>query len=362
MTPTSTAPSSAQKESYEGELLNLLQNDFPLVRRPFAEIGKRFGRSEGEILSHIEDLKRRKIIRQISAIFDTRALGYKSSLVAAKIDEDRLSEAAQIINEHPGVSHNYARNHAFNLWFTLAISPEGASLETTVARLGELAGARSIRLLPTIKLFKIGMTLDMTGKESRTARREAPPNRAPKRPLDDLDRKAVLALQDDLPLVPEPFAAVAPDGLGAEALLERARDLKENGYLRRFAAVLYHRKAGFKHNGMGVWKVPEERIDEVGAVMASFRAVSHCYRRPTYPDWPYSLFTMVHGRTKEECEEILDAVAEATGVSERAVLYSTVEFKKTRVRYFTGEEAAWEAKYLSAACHRPRLLFTAPRR
>jgi hypothetical protein len=115
--------------------------------------------------------------------------------------------------------------------------------------------------------------------------------------------------------------------------------------MRRFSAVLYHRKAGFWANAMGVWKVPEERIDEVGNMFAHYQAVSHCYQRPIYEDWPYSIFSMVHGRSVEECENVLDAMAEETGITERLSLYSTREYKKTRVRYFTPEMEAWERLY-----------------
>jgi DNA-binding Lrp family transcriptional regulator len=94
---------------------------------------------------------------------------------------------------------------------------------------------------------------------------------------------------------------------------------------------------------MGVWKVPEERIDEIGPRMAAYRGISHCYRRPTYPDWPYSVFTMAHGRSKEECDAVLDRIAEETGIQERAVLYSSTEFKKIRLLYFTDEHKRWEA-------------------
>jgi DNA-binding Lrp family transcriptional regulator len=116
----------------------------------------------------------------------------------------------------------------------------------------------------------------------------------------------------------------------------------ETGQIRRYAAVLAHRNAGFVQNGMGVWKVPEERLDECGAAMAAFRGVSHCYQRPTYPDWEYNLFSMTHGRTKADCEAVLAAISAETGLTDYSVLYSTKEYKKTRVSYFTPEEAAWE--------------------
>ena len=115
--------------------------------------------------------------------------------------------------------------------------------------------------------------------------------------------------------------------------------------LRRVAAILYHRRAGFSANGMGVWRVPQAQVLEVGRRMAAIRGISHCYQRPTYPDWPYSVFTMAHGRTREECDEILDAIAEATGIVDRRTLYSSTEFKKIRLLYFTDDHKKWEAEH-----------------
>ena len=114
--------------------------------------------------------------------------------------------------------------------------------------------------------------------------------------------------------------------------------MQERGLLRRVAAILFHRRAGFSANGMGVWKVPEDRIAELGPRMAAYRGISHCYQRPTYPDWPYSVFTMAHGRSKEECDAILDAIErEIDGIEGSATLYSSTEFKKIRLLYFTDE-------------------------
>ena len=121
--------------------------------------------------------------------------------------------------------------------------------------------------------------------------------------------------------------------------------MRERRALRRVAAILFHRRAGFSANGMGVWKVPEERITELGPRMASFRGISHCYQRPTYKDWPYSVFTMAHGRSKEECDAVLDAIAESTGIGERATLYSSTEFKKVRMLYFTEDFKRWEEEH-----------------
>ena len=333
------------------QLLNLIQTRFPLVSRPYRELGQLLGESELEVIERVRRLRSERIIRQISAIFDTKALGYKSSLVAMRVPSERLSEAARIINEHPGVSHNYERNHEYNLWFTIAVPPS-SDLEATVQRLHELAGAETTRVMYTLKLFKIGVELDMTGERPPDARArpqygEADRERAGSSRLTERDIAVLRELQEDLPAEPEPFAPMAARlGFSEEELFGHARNLLERGFLRRYAAILYHRKAGFKSNAMGVWNVPSERIGEVGLQMASFAAVSHCYQRPTYPDWPYTIFTMVHGNSDEQCEEILAAISQATGITDYRSLYSTREYKKTRVRYFTPEMAEWEGRYL----------------
>ena len=346
----STTPSTRMMDSVDKDLLNLIQREFPLEREPFAALGRPLGLAGDEVIRRIEALKRGRVIRQISAIFDTRVLGYQSTLVAASIPAEKLNTAAKAINSHPGVSHNYERNNAFNLWYTVAVPPDSRlGLEGTVDVLHKISGAEKTRILPTLKLFKIGVTLDMNA--GATAKKEAPQygesDRAgADRNVSDDDKAAIQALQEDIPLTPRPFDLWGRQvGLGYEDLLERAYDLQRRKIMRRFSAVLYHRKAGFRANAMGVWKVPEDRVEEVGQAFAQYQAVSHCYQRPVYEDWPYALFSMVHGRSEEECESVLDAMGEETGLTERLSLYSTREYKKTRVRYFTPEMEAWERLY-----------------
>jgi DNA-binding Lrp family transcriptional regulator len=315
----------------DAELLTRLQSDIPVVERPFAALGF----DEAEVIARIRQLKADQIIRQISAIFDTRSLGYASSLVAARVDPARVDEAAAIINQHPGVSHNYLRNHTFNLWYTIAISPLSKfGLEKTVEILHRESGAESTRLLPTLKLFKIGVKFDFGVESDAPAYTEK--NRAGIKPLTPQEIEFVRYMQRDLPVTETPFAD-APFPLE-----ELSRQFLASGRMRRFAAVLHHRQAGFSANAMGVWAVPETDIDRVGELMATFREVSHCYRRPSYPDWPYNLFTMVHAKSQDECEKLLAAIADKTGIQRRSALYSTKEYKKVRVRYFTPDEELWE--------------------
>jgi DNA-binding Lrp family transcriptional regulator len=331
------------------KLLNLMQGSFPLEPRPYAAVASAAGIPEEQVLGRVRELLEQRIIRQVTPIYDTRALGYASMLVAAKVDPEHPWRAARIVNDHPGVSHNYLRNHDFNMWFTLATEPDSPlGLEGTLELLRELTGAESIRQLPTLKLFKIRMDLEMEGDTKALASEGTPQEEAVLEsvPYDERDIAVIRATQGDLPVLSEPYVQAAERlGMGVDELLEHMRGMQERGLLRRVAAILYHRRAGFSANGMGVWRVPPERIMELGPRMAAFRGISHCYQRPTYADWPYSVFTMAHGRSKDECDAILDAIAEQTGIEERATLYSSTEFKKVRLLYFTDDYKRWEAEH-----------------
>jgi len=343
------------------KLLNLLQTEVPIAPRPWGEVGERLGGvGEAEVMERVRALKAAKIIRQISAIFDTRSLGYESSLVAAQYDSARvdparsgMDAAAAIVNAHPGVSHNYQRNHAFNLWYTIAVSPDSRlGLERTVQVLHETSGAITTRLLPTLHLFKIGVELDVEGTanlcEKKSGGYTHKDRKAADTSLTDLEIRFVREMQKDLAIEPEPFVATASRlGVSLEELQRTAAAMIENGRMRRFSAVLRHREVGFTANAMGVWAVggTDAEILAAGEKMAGFRAVTHCYRRPTYPDWPYNLFTMVHGRTPAECETVLAEISRETGITDYAALYSTKEWKKVRVEYFTEAEQQWEARH-----------------
>ena len=336
-------------DDLDKRLLNLMQGSFPLAPRPYAEVAKLAEIPEDEALRRVERLIRERIIRQVTPIFDTRVLGYKSMLVAAKVDPANPHRAARVINAHPGVSHNYLRNHAFNMWFTIAVEPDSRlGLDGTLEVLRRETGAESIRQLPTLRLSKIRMDLEMEhGTEALASAAEAVDYREPEPiELSDFDVAVIRALQGDMPVIEEPYAPAAKElGIPQEKLLDHLESMRERKALRRVAAILFHRRAGYSANGMGVWRVPEDRILELGPLMASFRGISHCYQRPTYEDWPYSVFTMAHGRSKEECDAILDSIERETGIEERATLYSSTEFKKIRLLYFTDDYKRWEAEH-----------------
>lgn len=325
-----------QLDSIDRKLLNEIQWVFPLANRPYLEIANRHGLSEQDAINRIAQMKQAGLVRQINAIFDTRRLGYKSALVAFSVRPDKLLAVADAVNEHPGVSHNYERNHEYNMWFTLAVPP-GSDMKTDLDRMASLEGVIKYRILPTLKLYKIGVRLDMVNEDSE---KPAPTDEV--KPLDpervnltDRDKDFIRELQKDLETIAEPFKGLADNlGITTEELFAKAREFEKLGVMRRFAAILRHRDAGFTANGMVVWHVPEESIDEVGSKLAAFPQVSHCYRRPVYPDWRFNLFSMVHARSLAAAEKMAEEMSQVIGVKDYQILFSSREFKKERVKYF----------------------------
>jgi DNA-binding Lrp family transcriptional regulator len=322
-------------DAIDRKLLNLLQNSFPLTPAPFASLAQALGIAEEEALERTCRLRQAGIIRRLSAIFDLDRLGYKSSLVAMAVAPKRLDEAAAIISAHPGVSHNYSRDHRFNLWFVLAL-PREHDFDATVAGMAAKAGAERAIVLPALRQYKLDVRYDMEEGTGNSNGGTADTKKGPSRDLTLEETQLVRVLQRDMPIEHNPFAEGARSlGLAEEGLLDRAREMLDEGIMRRFAAVLRHKEAGFRANAMACWVVPEERIDEVGQVLAASPRVSHCYRRPTYPpDWPYALFSMVHARSHQQCEAVVADLSRQTGISDYTVLYSTREYKKQRVQYF----------------------------
>jgi len=327
-------------DKLDKEILNEIQWTFPLVPRPYSKIAKKFHVTNEEIMQRLRTLKETGILRQLSAIFDTRRLGYKSALVAMAIEPEKLERVANQINRHPGVSHNYERNHEYNLWFTLAVPP-GSDLKSEIDKFSKLSGIKKVRLLPTIKLFKIGVKLEMIEEKKADVKptEEKKTIQEVKFVVTEEDKDCIRELQKDLEIIERPFLKSAQKlGVTEEQLLEKAKYYEDIGVMRRFAAILRHREVGFLANGMIVWKVPTERIEEVGTKLGAFPQISHCYQRPVYPDWPYSVFSMVHCKTSEEAQDMAKQIQKLIGVDEYKILFSSREFKKTRVEYFVEHE------------------------
>ncbi len=330
------------KVELKNELLYTMQSSFPLAEKPFLELAKQFDTTEDVILELVKELKADGTLRQTSAIFDTKRLGYKSSLVAFKVAEEKIEKAIEAINAHPGVSHNYLRDHDFNIWFTMAVEPNSKfGLEKTIEILAKQSEAQESIILPTLKLFKISVKMDTTGKRAKKEQVKKAKNH--KLEPTPIHIEAIKELQKDIEVISEPFLeATKKLNISYDEYFALANELKEAGVMRRFATILRHRKAGFNANAMSVWQAPEEKAVEIGEKLAAFSAVSHCYLRPSFPNWKYNLFAMVHAKTQEESNALIEEMAKETGLTNYRKLYSTKEFKKQRIVYFCDAFKEWE--------------------
>ena len=328
------------------EILSRIQKKFPLVEKPFKAIADELGLSENEVLEILNEQKKENIIRQTSAIFDTKRLGYKSSLVAFKIAEDKIDKAVAIINSHPGVSHNYERNHQFNIWFTMAVAPDSKlGLDKTIQILANLCEADDYIMLPTLKLFKINVKLNTTGKDEKKEKVKKVVHKDIE--LSKLHHQIIQKIQYDINFVSEPFLNIITElDIDYARFFSILQELQESGMMRRFASILNHRKAGFNANAMVVWDVDEKDGETIGENAATFSAVSHCYLRPKYKNWPYNLFTMVHGKTNEQTNAIIEEMAKEIESKSYMPLYSSREFKKVRIEYFTKRFDEWETTHI----------------
>lgn len=324
------------------DLLKVLQEDLPLVERPFKEVALKLGTSEEKVIEEIKKLKSEKVIRQISPIYDTKRAGYDSSLVAFKVENEKIEEVAKFINTYPGVSHNYEREGDFNLWFTIAVPPDSKyGLDEIVRKIAERMNVEDYAILRTKRTFKIRVNLSFESLYEREEKLQKVQESEPVE-LSEIEKQVIRETQEDIPLVEKPFELIAQKlGISQEEVLKVLKNLKEKKVMKRFSAILYHRNAGFKANGMSVWKV-EKDIEEVGNFFASFKAVSHCYERTTNGKWNFNLFAMIHGRKKDEVIEFCEFLSKETGIKDYEVLFSKREFKKKRVKLFSKEFYEWE--------------------
>lgn len=340
----------------ESRVLHRIQRDIPITEDPFRDIAEELRIEEPLLRRTLHELKEGGIIRDISAILNIGRLGYDSSLVAFKVPEDNVTRAAEIISSHPGVSHNYLREHTFNIWFTLAV-PGGESLDETAEKLKGLCGAEDMLILRNRKLLKIGVVLDVgaTGDDDNStgyvpAGVTGSVDHAPEEELSPEEKEAVRILQHDIPLTPHPFRDILEKEksyLTEEELLRIGNSLKKEGIMRRYAAVLRHRTTGFGINAMTAWKPDRPITDEtIMEVFGSVQHISHLYLRDTYPGkWEHPLFAMIHARTNEELNEIISGLKEKSGITDYLVLHSLKELKKERVKYFSHRFKEWKEQH-----------------
>ena len=342
-------------------LLDRIQSGFPVEEHPFKALGDILGISEDEALNLTGNLIDSGVIRQIGPFFDSRRLGFKSTLAAASVEPRCVEEASRYINSFHEVTHNYLRAHQYNLWFTL-IAREDSRIEEILDLVKGRDGVEALYNLPALKMFKIQVDFSITGeaKQRREVNREVIRgevisgevirgevirrggicreavlgDRSPSG-LQEREKNLIRALQNGIPAEKKPFESVATS-LGEEQswVIKKITLWQENGVIRRFGAALRHHRAGFSHNAMVVWSVPADEEDRIGRLFAEGRSVSHCYIRPVFPNFPWNLYTMIHSRTEEGLLQTIELLREKSGIESFLALESIKEYKKTSPQYF----------------------------
>jgi siroheme decarboxylase len=318
------------------DLLVAMQGEIPLISTPFAGVGQNIDMSEKEVLKRCARLRKLGVLGSISCQFDSRQLGYRTALVAISLPDDQMERAASLINLHPGVTQNYQRNHELNLWFTLAVAPDSRlGLDRTIDTLAAETLTERVRRFPALRQFRSDSA---DGVESFDE--ESGPSGDP---LTEEEIVLVRLLQGDLPMQPRPFEVLARmHSIEPDIVMEALQRFVASRRLRRLTATVQLRRPGFGASALGVWKVPEERIDEVGPWLVLQKGISQCFVRPTYEDWPFNLFTPIHGRSVDECEGFLNDLAAEASIDEVRALFPVREFKRGRLQLFSPELKSWE--------------------
>ncbi len=327
---------SAQRplEPLARAVINQLQGGFPLSPRPFAEAAQTLGTDEARLIAAIGELLDQGWLTRFGPLFNAERLGGGLVLAGLEVPEDRFERVADRVNAFPEVAHNYRRDHRLNMWFVLATESPTA-IEETLRRI-EVATGLPVYAFPKEREFYLGLWFEI-GPEGALRTRSIPdgPTRPPY-PLDWLDRRLVSTTLAGLPLVPAPWSRIAEEvGCTPAVLGERLLAMLGSGIVRRIGVVPNHVRLGFRGNGMTVWDVPDERLEDVGARIGGLDFVSHCYARPRHPPaWPYNLFAMVHGRDRPEVARKVAEMARLLAGDSRGheILYSSAVLKKTGMR------------------------------
>jgi len=311
-------------------LLNDYQHGFPLLPRPYAAIGDDLGIGEDEVLALLDRECERGAVSRIGAVFAPRRIG-ASTLAALAVPADRLDAVAAAVSARPEVNHNYEREGDWNLWFVVTAA-DAAARQRVLDAIARDTGLVPISL-PLREAFHIDLGFDLQGaaKSVFADDRDAPCA------LSSVEQRLLAALEDGLPLVAQPFAALGDAAGISEAMtLEIVGGWLRDGIVKRFGVVVRHQELGYTANAMCVWNLPDDRVAELGRRLAAAADVTLCYRRErALPHWPYNLYCMIHGNDRETVLARRAAHAAALGLDAfpHAELFSLRRFKQCGARY-----------------------------
>lgn len=326
-------------DAVDAELIDEYQSGIPVERRPFRSIGATLGVSEREALSRVQQLREAGVFRRFGAVLNPPVIG-SSTLAAVQAPADRFEEIAATINSYQQVNHNYRRDHEWNMWFVIT----AASHERRDRILQEIeAEAGDVLVLPMLTDYYIDLEFPVVNADRFARESLGQTTVSAMRVSEDatvdlstLDRRLLVAIQDGLPLTKTPYSDVAETiDTDTGTVVETIDRLLENGCIKRIGCVVNHVATGFDSNCMVVWDVPTETLDTYGERVGAIPYVTLCYHRPRRPElgWPYTLFTMIHGRDTEAVMERIDELSSQYLPFEHERLYSTETLKQTGARY-----------------------------
>ncbi len=316
---------------FQKQLCNILQDSLPLSPDPFAKIAASINTPAETVLNEIKSLQNSGLIRRIAPIINYRALGFTATLVTAHIPENKIPHVAKAVNSINHVSHNYLRDHHYNLWFTL-IAPSKTKINQTLTNLSADCDC-TFHSLPALRTFKLNVRFDADSDGRRLMQNNAKIPQTKPVKLNEKEKLVLSKLQNGLKTVQHPFEPLAADGLKEEEALKIIRQLLKKGVIRRIAAIVDYRSLGFNANALFVAEVPEKNILDAGRNLAALPLVSHCYQRTTFQNWPYNLFAMLHSRSIDQIKDAASQFTQSQNITASGLLPSVKELKKTPVKY-----------------------------
>lgn len=328
-------------DTVDRELLQCLQDEFPLENRPWNVVAGRLDIAEGEALARAQRLSAEGIIRTLHIFVNTQKLGSnRSTLIAIKVPENDIDRMVSIINEYPSVTHNYRRNHEYNLWFTIS-EQDGKSPQKILEEIKSRTGvAESATLdLRTNRVFKVDVRFSLTnnGSHTKNSQQAIPKHLA----IDQLDCALLRIGQEGIPLVKEPFQTMAAKlRIEQEQVIQRLLRLHQSGIIKRVGISINQRKLGMIANALVAWKVPGDSTEVIGAGLSSYPEITHCYERSIVPlRWEYNIYTVLHGYDRQSVTELVKRISDDTGIEDYVILFSTDQYKRTSMIHQLSRES-----------------------
>ncbi|AQL43405.1 heme biosynthesis protein [Halorientalis sp. IM1011] len=330
----------AELDDADAALVDGYQSGFPVAERPFEIVGDDLGIDAADALARVRDLREAGIFRRFGAVLNPPVIG-SSTLAAVSAPADRFEEVAEVINDHRQVNHNYRRDHEWNMWFVVTAGSRDKR-DAIIDDIQERTGL-DVLVLPMLTDYYIDLEFPVVNGDRFARESIAETDASATRISEDaavdlsaLDRGVLLEIQDGFPLTETPYRDVAAAvDAPVEDVLDSIQRLREDGCIKRIGCVVNHLTTGFDNNCMVVWDVPDEELDAWGESVGSLPYVTLCYHRPRRPeqDWPYNLFTMIHGREAEVVDAKIDELADEYLPVDHERLYSTETLKQTGARY-----------------------------